>query len=158
MCEKCLKKTYLCVRVHVIISLRQFLRSLRSQSLQSCLTLFNPMDCSTPVLPFHHQLPELAQSHVCRVGDAIQPSQPLSAPSPPAFNLSQHQGLFQWVGSSHQVVKVLELQLSIRPSKEYSGLISFRIDWLDLLEVQGTLESSPAPQFKNITSLAFSLF
>ena len=62
---------------------------------QSCLTLCDPMNCSTPGLPVHHQLPELAQTHVCRVGDAIQPSHPLSSPSPPAFNLSQHQGLFK---------------------------------------------------------------
>ena len=78
---------------------------------QSCPTLCDLMDCSTPGLPVHHQLPELAQSYVHRVGDAIQPSHPLSSPSPPAFNLSQHQGLFQWVSSSHQVTKVLELQL-----------------------------------------------
>ena len=75
---------------------------------QSCLTLCNPMDCSTPGFPVHHQLPELAQTHVHRVGDAIQPPHPLSSPSPPAFNLSQHQSL--WVSSSHQVAKVLELQ------------------------------------------------
>ena len=78
---------------------------------QSCLTLCNPMDCSTPGFPVHHQLPELTQTHVHPVGDAIQPSHPLLSPSPPAFNLSQHQGLFQWVSSSHQVAKVLELQL-----------------------------------------------
>ena len=78
---------------------------------QLCPTLWDPMDCSTPVFPVHHQLPELAQTHVHWVGDAIQPSHPLLPPSPPALNLSQHQGLFQWVGSSHQVAKVLELQL-----------------------------------------------
>ena len=69
------------------------------------------MDCSTPGLPVHHQLPELTQTHVHWVGDVIQPSHPLSSPSPPAFNLSQHQGLFQWVSSSYQVSKVLEFQL-----------------------------------------------
>ena len=73
--------------------------------------LCDPMDCSTPGLPVHLQLPELAQTHVHRVGDAIQPSHPLSFPSPPAFILSHHQGLFQWVSSSHQVAKVLEFQL-----------------------------------------------
>ena len=73
------------------------------------------------------------------VSDAIQPSHPLSAPSPLTFNLSQHQYLFKWASSSHQVAKVLEFQLQHRPSSEYSGLISFRIDWLDLLAVQGTL-------------------
>ena len=78
---------------------------------QACPTLFDLMDCSTPGLPVHHQLPEPAQTHVHRVSDAIQPSHPLSSPYPPAFNLSQHQGLFQWVSSSHQVAKVLELQL-----------------------------------------------
>ena len=76
---------------------------------QSCLTLCNPTDCSTPGFPVHHQLLEFMQTHVHRVGHAIQPSHPLSSPSPPAFNLSQHQGLFQWI-SSHQVAKVLELQ------------------------------------------------
>ena len=69
------------------------------------------MNCSTPGLPVHHQLPESTQTHVHRVGDAIQPSHSLSSPSPPALNLSQHQGLFQWVSSSHQVAKVLEFQL-----------------------------------------------
>ena len=75
---------------------------------QSCLTLSDPMDCSTPGFPVHHQLPELTQTHVHRVSEAIQPSQPLSSPSPSTFNPSQHQGLFQWVSSSHQVAKVLE--------------------------------------------------
>ena len=74
------------------------------------LTLCDPMDCSTPGLPVHHRLSEFAQAHVHRVGDAIQPSHPLLPPSP-AFNLSQHQGIFQWVSSSHQVAKVLEFQL-----------------------------------------------
>ena len=78
---------------------------------QSCLTLCNPRDCSTPGLPVHHQLPEFTQTHVHWVSDAIQPSHPLSYPSPPAFNLSQHQGLLQWVSSLHQVAKVLEFQL-----------------------------------------------
>ena len=78
---------------------------------QSCPTLCNPVNRSTPGFPVHHQLPEIAQTHVHWVSDAIQPSYSLSSPSPPAFNLSQHQGLFQWVSSSHQVAKVLELQL-----------------------------------------------
>ena len=76
---------------------------------QSCLTLCEPMDYSTPSLPVHHQLQEFTQTHVHWVGDAIQPSHPLSSPSP-SFNLSQHQGLFKWVSSSHQVVKVFEFQ------------------------------------------------
>ena len=106
-----------------------------------CLTLCDPVDCRTSGLPVHHQLLELTETHVHRVSDAIQPSHPLSSPSPPAFNLSQHQGLFQWVSSSHQVAKVLEFQLGISPSNEYSGLISFRMDWLDLLAVQRTLKN-----------------
>jgi len=77
---------------------------------QSCLTLCDPMNCSMPGLPVHHQLPEFTQTHVHRVGDAIQPSHPLSSPSPPAPNPSQHQSLFQWVNSSHEVAKVLEFQ------------------------------------------------
>ena len=78
---------------------------------QLCRTLWDPMNRSTPGLPVHHQLPEFTPTHVHWVGDAIQPSYPLSSPYPPAFNLSQHQGLFQWVNSSHQVAKVLEFQL-----------------------------------------------
>jgi len=78
---------------------------------QLCLTLCNTMDCSTPGFPIHHQLPEPTQTHVHHVGDAIQPLHPLSFPSPPDFNLSQHQGLFQWVRSSYEVAKVLEFQL-----------------------------------------------
>ena len=78
---------------------------------QSCLTLCNPMNRSTPGLPVHHQLPESTQTHVHRVGDAIQSSHPLSSPSPPAPSPSQHQGLFQWVNSSHEVAKILEFQL-----------------------------------------------
>ena len=108
---------------------------------QSCLTLCDPMDWNMPGLSVHHQLPEFTQTHVHWDSDAIQPSHPLSSPSPSAFNLSQHQGLFQLVSSSHQVAKVLELQFSLSPSNEYSGLISFRMDWLDLLAVQGTPKS-----------------
>ena len=110
-----------------------------SSDTQLCLTLCNPMDYSTPGIPVHHQLPELAQTHVHWVGDAIQPSHPLSSPSP-AFNLSQHQGLFQWVSSSHQVARIL-MSFSISSSNEYSGLIFFRMNWLDLLAVQVTLKS-----------------
>ena len=78
---------------------------------QLCLTICDPMDCSMPSFPILHHLLEIAQTHVHRVGDAIQPSHPLLSPSPPAFNPSQHQGLFQCVGSLYQVAKVLELQL-----------------------------------------------
>ena len=99
------------------------------------------MDCSRPGIPVHHQLPELTQTHIHGVDDAIQSSHPLSSPSPLAFNLSQHQGLFRWVRFSHQVDKDWSFTFSICPSNEYSGLISFRMHWLDLLAVQGTLKS-----------------
>ena len=82
-----------------------------AKSLQSCPTLCDPMNCSTPGLPVHHKLPEFIQTQVHRVSDAIQPSHPLASPSPPAPNPSQHQSLFQWVNSSHEVAKVLEFQL-----------------------------------------------
>ena len=106
---------------------------------QSCLTLWNPMDHSLPDLPVRHQLPESTQTHVHWVGDAIQPSHPLLSPSP-AFNLSQHQGLFKWVTSSHHVAKVLKFQLQ-HQSFQWIFRISFRMDWLDLLAIQGTLKS-----------------
>ena len=99
------------------------------------------MDCSTPGFPVHHQLRELTQTHVHWVGGTIQSSHPLSSPSLPAFNLSQHQGLFKWVSSSHQCPKYGSFSFSISPSSEYSGLSSFRMDWLDLLALQGTLKS-----------------
>ena len=99
------------------------------------------MNCSMPGFLVHHHHPELAQTHVHWVGDAIQPSHPLSSPFPPALNLSQHQGLFQWVSTSKQVAKNWNFSFSISPSNEYSGLIAFRMDWLDLLAVQGTLKS-----------------
>ena len=101
---------------------------------------WNSMDCSMPGFPVHHPLPELTQIHVHRVSDAIQPSHPLSSPSS-ASSLSQHQNIFQWVGSLHQMAKVLKFSFSISPSNEYSELISFRINWFDLLAIQGTLKS-----------------
>ena len=108
---------------------------------QSCPTLCDPMNCSTPGLPVHQQLLEFTQTHVHRVSDAIQPSHPLSSPSPPAPNPSQHQGL-----SNESVLHIRcpwywSFSFSISPSNEHPGLISFRMDWLDLLTVQGTLKS-----------------
>ena len=94
-----------------------------------------------PRFHVHHQILELAQTHVHQVGDAIQPSLPLSSPSPPAFNLFQHQRLFQTVNSSISWPKYWSFSFSISPSSEYSGMISFRMDWLDLLTVQGTFKS-----------------
>ena len=92
---------------------------------QLCLILCDPTSCSTPGLPVRRQLPEFTQTHVHWVGECIQPSHPLSAPSPHAFNLSQHQGLFQWVSSSHQVAKVLEFQ---RQHQSFKWI--FRTDFL----------------------------
>ena len=108
---------------------------------QSCLTLSNPMDSSTPGFPVHHQFLELAQTHVHRVSDSIQPSHPLSSPSPPALNLSQHQGLFHESVLHIRWPKYWSFSFSISPSNEYSGLIPFRIDWFHLLAGQGTLQN-----------------
>ena len=114
------------------------------------------MNCSMPGLPVHHQLPELTQTHVHWVGDAIQPSHPLSSPSP-TFNLSQHQGLFKWVSSSHQVDKVLEFHLQ---NQSFQWI--FRTDFLSdglvwsRCSPRDSQESSPTPQFKSINSLALS--
>ena len=109
------------------------------RSVAQCPSLCNHMDCIKPGFPVHHQLPELAQTHVHWLGDAIQPSHPLSSPSPPAFNLSSIR-----VFSSelvHRIRRPKYCSFSINPSNEYLGLISFRMDWLDLLAVQGTLQS-----------------
>ena len=114
---------------------------LHFSSLSHVKTLCDPMDCSTPGFPVHHQLPELAQTHVHRVNDAIQQSHPLLSPSPPTFNLSQHQGLFNESVIHSRWPQYWSLGFSISPSNEYSGLISFRIDWLVILAVQGNLKS-----------------
>ena len=103
---------------------------------------FDPMDCSIPGFPVHHQLPELAQTHVHRVGDAIQPSHHLPSPSPSAFNLSQHQGIFKWVSSlAIRWPKYWRFNFSISLCNEYLVLIFFRIDWFDL--IQAILKSLP---------------
>ena len=101
-------------------------------------TLCNPVNCSTTGLPVHHQLLEFTRTHVHLVGDAIQPSHLLLSPSPPAFNVSQHQGLLKCLVLRIRWPKYWSFSFSISPSNEYSGLISFRMDWLDLLAVQGT--------------------
>ena len=108
---------------------------------QSCLTLCDSMDRSMPGLHVHHQLLEFIQTHVHWVSDAIQPSHPLSSISPPAFSLAQHQGLFKWVSSLHQVARYWSFIYRISPSNEYSGLISFRMEWMYLLAAQVTLKS-----------------
>ena len=110
-------------------------------SRSSCLTLCDPMNRSTSGLPVHHQLLEFTQTHVHRVSDAIQPSHPLSSPSPPAPNPSQHQSLSNESTLRMRWPKYWSFSFSIIPSKEIPGLISFRMDWLDLLAVQGTFNS-----------------
>ena len=132
------------------VSSGQFSRWVVSNSLWPHELQYTRPPCPSPT-------PESTQTHVHCASDAIQPSHPLSSPSPPALNLSQHQGLFQWVSSSHEVAKGLEFQLqhqSFHPSNEHSGLISFRMDWLDFRAVKGTLKSlqlqmSKAPRFRN---------
>ena len=114
------------------------------------------MNCSTPGLPVHRQLLEFTQTHVHWVGGAIQPSHALSSPSPPAFNLSQHQGLSNESALHNRWPKYWSFSFSISSSKEYSGLISFRMDWLDLLESKTLSKSSPTPQFKSINSSVLS--
>ena len=108
---------------------------------QSCPTFCDPMNRSTPGLPVYHQLPEFTQTHDHRVGDAIQSSHPLSSPSPPALNPSQHQGLFNESTLHMRWPKYWSFSFSISPSNEHPGLTSFRMDWVDLLTVQGTLKS-----------------
>ena len=119
------------------------------------------MDWSTPGFPVHHQFPELTQTHVHQVNDAIKPSHPRSSPSPPPFSLSQHQGLFHWVSSLHQVAKGLEFQLQLQSFQwifrtEYTQ--SFRIDWVDLLAVQGTLKGLFQNHSSKVSILQYSAF
>ena len=124
---------------------------------QSCLTLCDIIDCSTPGLPVRHQLLELTQTHIHGVSDAIQPSHLLSSPSPLDFNLFQHQGLFSESVLSIRWTKYWSFSFSISPSNECSGLISFRMDWFDLLAAQGTFKSLlQRPQFKSISALVLN--
>ena len=114
------------------------------------------MNRSTPGLPVHHQLLESTETHAHRVDDAIRPSHPLSSPSPPAPNPSQHQGFSNESTLFMRWPKYWSFSFSISPSKEHPGLISFRMDWLALLAVQGTLKSLLQTQFKSINSSALS--
>ena len=143
----------LVVRVFTLMEIKESVQF----SLPVVSTFCNPMDCNMPGLPVYHHLLEFTQTHVHWVGDAIQPSHPLSSPSPPVFNLSQHQGLFKWVSSSHQVAKVLEFQLQHQSSQWI-----FRTDFLQdglvgsPCSPRDSQESSPTPQFKSINSSALS--
>ena len=136
--------------------MNQHCQSVRSVA-QSCPTLCDPMNCSLPGLPVHHQLPESIQTHVHWVGDGIQPSHPLSSPFPPSFNLSQHQDLFQWASSSRQMAKVLDFQLQ-RQFSQWIFRTDFLQDWLlrSPCSPRDSQESSLTPQFRSINSSALS--
>ena len=123
-----------------------------------CPALCDPMDCSTPGFPVHRHLLELAQTHDHHIGDAIHPSHPLSSPSPPAFNLSQHQGLFQWVSTLQKVAKVLQLQHQ-HQSFQWIFRVDFLEDWLVLFPCRprDSQEPSPATQFESINFSTLSL-
>jgi len=116
------------------------------------------MNCSTPGFPVHHILLEIAQTHVHRVSESIRPSHPLSSTSPPAFSLSPNQGLFQWSLLHIMWPKYWSFSFNISRSNEYSGLISFRMDWLDLFAVQGTLKSLLQHHSSKATILRCSAF
>ena len=120
------------------------------------MTLCDPMKCSMQGLPIHHQLLEFTQTHVYRVDDAIQPSHCLLSPSTPAPNPSQHQGLSNESTLHMRWPKDWSFSFSISPSNEHPGLISFRMDWLDLFVVQGTQEPCQTPQFKSSNSSVLS--
>ena len=126
---------------------------------QLCLTLWDPLDCNMPGFPVHNKLPKFTQTHVHRVSDAIKPSHPLSSPFPPAFNLSQHQGLLKWVSSLHQVAKILKFQLqhqsfqwTPRADLLQNGLVGFPCSPRD------SQESFPTPQFNSIKSTLLKLY
>ena len=121
------------IYIFTTIGMATIFSVLFSSFAQSYPTVCDPMDGSRQGFPVHHQLLELAQTQVYQVGNAIQPSHPLSSPSPPAFNLSQHQSLFKWVSSSHQVAKVLELQLQIIPMNIQDWFPLRLTDWISLL-------------------------
>ena len=129
---------------------------MHTKSLQSCPTLCNPMDCSTPGFPVHYRLPELVQTHVHRVGDAIQLSHPLLSPSPPPSIFASNR-----VFSSESALCITWPTywcFSISPSNEYSELISFSVDWFDLLAVQGTLKSLLQHHSSKVSILWYSAF
>ena len=135
---------------------RRWHNSQFSSVAQLCPTLCDQVDCSMPGFPVHQQFPELTQTHFDQISDAIQPSHPLSSPSPPVFNLSQHQGLFLWISSSHQVAKVLELQHQ-HQSFQWIFRTDFFQNWLVWSPCsQGTLESLLQHHSSKSTILQFS--
>ena len=138
-----------------ILPSSKVIHHLFSSVTQRCPVPCNLMDCSMPGLPVHHQLPEFTQTHVCWISDAIQPSHSLSSPSPPTLNPSQHQGLFKKSVLCIRYPKYWNFSFSISLSNGYSGLISFRMYWLELFAIQGTLKSL-LQQFKSINSSVLS--
>ena len=148
--ERCQKLLNTAIYIH-IIDLYMLISSVQFSSVaQSCPTLWDPMNHSTPGLPVHHQLPEFTQTHVHWVSDAIWPSQPLSSPSPPAFDLSQHQGLFKWVSSSHRVAKVLEFQLQHQSSLTKGAKTKWQMD-IEISKISGA--SMVAQLVKNLPAM-----
>ena len=129
-----------------------------SSTTQSCLTLCNPMNHSTPGLPVHHQLSESTQTHVHQLGDVIQPSHPLSSPSPPALNFPSIRNFSDESAVCIRWPKYWSFSLSISPSSEHPGLISFRMDWLDHTAVQGTLKSLLQHHSSKASILRYSAF
>ena len=155
-----LKETFrsTCLQIQIFYLKETFRSSVQFSSVaQLCPTLCNSMNQSTPGLPVHHQLPEFTQTHVHQVGDAFQPAHPLSSPSLPAPNPSQHQGLFQWVKPLHEVAKVLEFQLQHR-SFQWTPRTYLLQDGLvgSPCSPRDSQESSPTPQFKTINFSALS--
>ena len=149
------------LKLSCILEIRHFFSHFSvqfSSVAQLCPTLCDPMSCSMTGLPVHHKLPESAQTHAHQVGDAIQPSHPLLSPSPPALKLSQHQGLFVKSALRIRWPNCWSFSFNIRPFSEHPGLISFRMDWLDLLAVQGTLKSLLQHHSSNASSLRRSAF
>ena len=147
----------ICWQDHVIYSYSLWWVQFSSVA-RSCLTLCDPMNRNTPGLPVHHQLLEFTQTHVHWVGDAIQPTHHLLSPPPPAPNPSQHQALLQWVNSSHEVAKILELQLQ-HQSFQWTSRTDLSSDGLvgSPCSPRDSQESSPTPQFKSTNSSVFSL-
>ena len=159
--QKVVKQTTISCRNNLQIWFLELPHCFCSPVAQSCLTLCSPLDYSMPGFPVLHHLPEVAQTHDHWISDAIQPPHPLSSPSPPAFNLSQCQALFQWVSSS-QVAEVLELQLQHQSSQWIFRIDFLNIHWKDWLVWSSccpsdSQKSFPAPQFQSINSLALSL-
>ena len=140
------------------INAKRYVRHQFGSVTKLCLTLCEPMDCSTSDFPVHHQLPDLTQTHVHGVSDAIQPSHPLLSPSLSALRLSQHQVFSNESALRFRWPEYWSFSFNISPTKEYPGLISFGMDWLELLAVQGTLKSLLQHQSSKASILGYLAF